>query len=449
MNPGPPRVKRQKSVTRAAASARPIVICLAGAAALLGSWLAWRYDARRPPRQPLPAFDATRADPHVARAIEAAREQALAEPNSAPLRGTLGMLFLAHEFTDEARTCFRQARLLAPRQFRWAYYLARLEEGSNLEAALGGYKEALALDDSYAPLHDRLARILARLDRADEARQHYQRAMQLAPESHFPKLGLARLALARGELEEARRFFEAAVEQAAWSAEAHEGLALVLRSTGELEQAQKTSDAAALLPAAAREMPDRLMSEVYAMELTSNRLARQADALVAQGRLGEAAEALTALAKTRPDQSRLVLSLGQVYLARQEAAAAVATLRDACARFPNDAAAHFLLGTALLARGNAGEAGRSFSKAVELKPDHAQAWYGLGQAAASLQDADAARDAFSRCVAVDPGLLKGWLALAEWHIKQGDRAAATSAVKAAERLSPNSRDVQRLLKRLE
>jgi tetratricopeptide (TPR) repeat protein len=71
------------------------------------------------------------------------------------------------------------------------------------------YRRALAVTQRNHLAHKGLARELLRGNRFDEAEEHFTQAAQLAPGWVIPRLGIADVALARGELAAALRVYEA------------------------------------------------------------------------------------------------------------------------------------------------------------------------------------------------------------------------------------------------
>ena len=95
---------------RALLGAAVMVLAVAGAAV---GW--WWYNAAPPPAPPMPR---NIEETEVREAIEAARAGVLQEPRSAGAWGRLGMMLLAHLFSEDADRCFAEAARLDPSDAR-------------------------------------------------------------------------------------------------------------------------------------------------------------------------------------------------------------------------------------------------------------------------------------------------------------------------------------------
>src|SRR5579885_3226324 len=71
------------------------------------------------PQPPVP--DLTEVDPEVVEAITEAQGKVRQQPKRGDVWGRLGMVFLAHDFHEEAQFCFAQAERLSPSDGRWPY----------------------------------------------------------------------------------------------------------------------------------------------------------------------------------------------------------------------------------------------------------------------------------------------------------------------------------------
>jgi tetratricopeptide (TPR) repeat protein len=422
---------------------------VAGAACALGAGLALViWVGGRAPAPPIPAFDTSHASPQVASAIGAACQQLRKDPGSGVKWGRLGMLAMAHQYRREARDSFAAAARLLPRQFSWPYYAGILDEETDLTAAVAQYDAALRLSPRYLPLRCRLARVLMRLNRFDEAESELQAAARLDPESPFPKIGLGRLEMARGNPEAARSHFAEAVAVAVWSRDAHLELAQALQRVGEVSHAFREQQEAARLPAVSGEMPDPILQEVEDLELTGRQLSKRADAAIGRGDLAEAADLLREVIRQRPDLSRPQLNLGQILQAQGNLPAAIDVFRDTIEKFPGEPLAHFSLGTALEMTGQLAQALDAYHQAARLKPDYADAHYCLGLLLRKQKDNPGAVEALRRAVSANPGFAPVHLALGSLLADLGDRSGAIEEVRLAAKLAPQDSEAKLQLQRL-
>lgn len=141
---------------------------------------------------PLPALSFQNRG-SVARFLEA-DEIARSDPRSAKSAGKLGMLYHAYQFLDEARRCYRIARELAPEEYRWIYYGAKLEKSAyRYEASEALFLLALDHRPRDAELWAELGELYLLWGRRDDAQEMLGRALELDPLQPVAALGRARL----------------------------------------------------------------------------------------------------------------------------------------------------------------------------------------------------------------------------------------------------------------
>lgn len=108
--------------------------------------------------------------------------------------GTLGMLYHAYQFLPPARTCYELARGLAPEEFRWIYYQAKLEKTAfDYEASEALFLRALELAPEDPELWAELGDLYLMWSRREDAERRIRKALELDSLQPVAALGAARL----------------------------------------------------------------------------------------------------------------------------------------------------------------------------------------------------------------------------------------------------------------
>lgn len=387
----------------------------------------------------VPEIDLSGTHPRVAQAVNEALERVRSDRSSAEAWGELGAVLTAHHLRGLADDCFANAAQLDRDEFRWPYLSGYLAEEVDLEAAASFYETALKLKPGYAPLKIRLGRVLARLNRLDEAAGQFAAAIEADPRNPYAHLELARMRLAGGDADAAGRHFETASAIPGWNPRpAYEELARLAFSRGDLEQALDLTRRGERYPAAATtEVPDPVLQEVESKEVLSRQFAQRADMLAARGDFAGAARAYQLLARSRPDMSRPLLNLAQALEMQGNTAQAIAVFREVIDRFPDEIAAHYGLAIALERTGDDDGAVAAYRRCLDLKPDYADAHYNLALLLQAGGDKDAAAASFARAVDADPKFAPAHLALGVLLRETGNRERGLHHIQAAVRLAPN------------
>ena len=154
--------------------------------------------------------------------------------------GSLGNLYLTHDLYTSADACYSNAIQLAPGHFPWAYYSAYLaQEDGNMQAALSRLEQASQLDPEYLPAVYRLAHVNLELNRLDAA---YTLFNTLLSETEFKAAahnGLGQVFLMKQEYTRAVEHFNQALELAPEATSIHYPLALSLRAAGNKQMAKQ------------------------------------------------------------------------------------------------------------------------------------------------------------------------------------------------------------------
>lgn len=369
--------------------------------------------AARPAFEPVPLPPLSPLEPEVASQIEVLHSElaaALARPGVPPgdvmeAYGLLGEHLHAYDLFEGAAACYRNALLVAPRDYRWLHLLADAARRMGDDAEAIRWNEAARnVRPEDAPTLVALGELYAESGRLDEAEASFRDALAKHPACAAALAGLGSVALGRGAFAEAARHLEAALRLVPDATRLRYELGMAYRGLGRREEARAQ------------------------LALRGSVGVRTADPLV---------EGLRSLVKgemARVVRGRLLFANGRFAEAAEEFAAAA---RSA----PRSAANHVALGSALASAGCLEEAERSFRTAVELEPANATARFDLGlllsrrgKSAEALPHLRAAADALPRDAAAQR-------MLAETLAATGALAEAVGVFRTAWRLAPRDEDV--------
>ena len=332
---------------------------------------------------PVAEVDISGAERLMQQAITEARAEIavlLESPDADPVSlagayGRLGALFLLVEVEAQADACFRTARELEPKEFRWPYYAGHLAmTAGNTEQALAYLESARELDPEYPTLYLRLGKV--QLDRGELA------AARAALEKIVDTPGLAAAAnYYLGQMANLERRFEDAVAHLKKALEAdpnatgvHYPLAQAYRALDENELARKHLDRfEAKTPQAEDPLLEQLQ-EAFKRSLPAfhkgiNAI-RQGEYATAAARFAEGLAIDPENVPARVSYARALYLSGRMEKAEEELASALAAK-------PNELFANFLLGVLLQQQGKPGGAADYYRRSLSIDPGHAGALFYL------------------------------------------------------------------------
>lgn len=431
--------RRKRDRARAAATAEPpaprsatprrrilaIAAIAAGVLALsLGSWLYHRSAMNSPgvgtelsgadtpdrtrPAAVFPDPDTSGMTAPVARAIREARQAAIASPDSAAAVGRLGQVFQAHWLNNEAAASYEIAHELMPKDFRWIYLLASMEDilGAGGERVVQLFREAIRLAPRFPPAHVRYADALLRLGRWPEALDAYATAIELDPTLVLAHRGMGQAFSLLGDGPAAVERLEQAVALSPEDRITQVALARAYTLTGRGDLAAEAARKAQEFTFEAS-LPDSIFFEVQNLAVDPTTLRGRFARSVREGDYDTAIEVATLLEESGAPSARQQLALASKQRAKQLAMAgefdgALAEFERAARLAPTDPEIEHNWGTVLLRRGDLDEAGRHFEQAIEINPQSADSLYNLGVVLEGLGRSDEAIRRFSAAVAIDP-----------------------------------------------
>src|SRR5256885_1598184 len=112
--------------------------------------------------------------------------------------GTLGQIYHAYSLNSPARECYLNASTLAPKDFRWIYLLAKLDQNEGrFEEAIRRYQLARALRPDYVATLVNLGNIFLELNRLQDATECFNAALKIDERTPAAHYGLGQVALSK------------------------------------------------------------------------------------------------------------------------------------------------------------------------------------------------------------------------------------------------------------
>ena len=297
--------------------------------------------------------------------------EAVSDPDAATLYGALGMVLMAAEFPNAAVPAFRNARVLAPDDVRWPYYLAHLQRDAGvLDDAADRFEEARRLDPDDMAILVWLGDVRLAQGDAEAAEPLFARALELYPDSLSARFGLARTALMLEEFEVAARGLEEILELEPSATAAHYPLGQAYARLGDPDRAEvhlRQREAADIRPAdPLMDALDDLLESAQAYETRGIQALNREDwdGAVTAFRRGLELDA---------DDAELRHRLATALYLRGDTDAARIEFERAAAEGPNLAQADYSLGVLLQDEGRHAEAAERFAAALEQRPTYAEA----------------------------------------------------------------------------
>ena len=449
----------------------------------------------------LPALPELSGHPTALREhLEAADGAARDRPSSADAVGALGLAYHADLFLDEADRAYAAAEALSGGAWRWTYLraLAAGTRGDN-EALADGLRQVVAAAPEFGPAWWRLGEAAFKSGRLDRAAEAWRRALSLdepapaaeppgpaqrapgAPVSAYAALGLARVALVRGDAEHAAARLEAATAAAPGFGPAFRLLGDAYATLDRPEDAARARRTADRLPlyepyldrlseALVRESRSTtfLLQQAATVDLTTNSawrehlirralevdpehptaLAELATMYRVLRRYDEALELLERQRRLRPDDPAVLADIGRSLSGLGRYAEAEAMLRRALEGLDSPLT-RYALGLVLDRTGRRSEAIVEYRRALDHNPNHLGALNNLGVALAAQGRMDEATRRFERLVAVDPGNADAHANLGVALAAVGARDRAARALREALRLDPDHADARAELRDIE
>ena len=314
--------------------------------------------------------------------------------------GEMGMLYHAYNLYAAAEACYRNAQALAPRTFRWPYYLGRLyaRQGDS-DSAIASFKQALSLkaDNVEALVHLAYSHLAA--NRPDEAKPLFERVLAKDDTCAYACFGLGKTAMLRHEYEAATRHFSKALLLQPHATFIHYPLAMAYRN---LKQPGKAAEHLAKKGPGVIIFNCPLMHAVEDLRVGMKRQLEVGAAAVRAGRMTEAIEELRKAVRADPDNAMPRLSLAAALAKAGDRDGAIRQFREVIRLRPRNARAYYWLGVLAARKGANDDALRHFREALDCDPRHFVAHMGLADLALETGKHQLAVTHYALAIQTDP-----------------------------------------------
>ncbi len=255
----------------------------------------------------------------------------------------------ANGFLNEAMRCYAVLERLQPDEPRWPHRHATIAAGfGDLEPALARWQRVTVLAPDYLPARLRLAEVLMKANRPDEAAAAFSEVLRRKPDDPHAALGLARIEVEAKQWAAARARLEKIVAQTDYTL----GYDLIVTVYEQLGLAREAAAIRSRTKAsgAYRDFNDAWMAELLGDCYDPYQLALAAGAAERSGDAGTAVRLLERAVSLAPEDAAARFQLAGVHTRRRDLPAARAQLERCTSVAPEfaDAWAHL---SALLEQG--------------------------------------------------------------------------------------------------
>jgi tetratricopeptide (TPR) repeat protein len=358
--------------------------------------------AQTPPE--LPAIVVENFATEIREQVSKAYADAKAKPRDAQASGWLGMTLHTYEQYEFATVCYERAHLLAPAEFRWAYYLGITQAalGKQREAATA-FKAALKLDPDHLPTQLRLADALLAASQLGESRQFYELVVKRNANVAQTHYGLGRIATAGGNLTEAVGRYRKAIELFPEYGAAHYALGLALRDQGQTKEAQEYLARSQQLKLSQPTLEDPLIISIAEMNAGASAHLKRGALLESSGKIAESITEHEQALEINPWLVQAHINLISLYGRTGQNEKAEKHYRAAIGINPDLAESHYNYGVLLVGLQRLKEAEQAFQQCLKLDPYYAEAHHNFATLIERQERLDEAAAHYRKAIENKPG----------------------------------------------
>ncbi len=356
--------------------------------------------------QPLPDLPAITLDgfePEIKEQVQKALQQVQAKPRDAEANGWLGMTLHTYEQYEWAVPCYQRAHLLAPTEFRWAYYLGIVQAtlGQQNEAA-SSLKAALQQDSKHLPAQLRLADALLAAGKLSESQLFYEIVLKRNSNVAQAYYGLGRI-LAASKPAEATRQYRKAIELFPDYGAAHYALGLALRDQGQTAEAQEHLARSQQLKLSRPTLEDPLIISLAEMNAGASKHLKRGAMLEREGKLAESIAEHEQALELNPWYIQAHINLISLYGRTDQFEKAVEHYQAVVAINPDLPEIYYNYGVLLVGKERYQEAEQAFKRCLDLNPYYAEAHHNYAVMIEQAGRLDEAAKHYRKAIENNPG----------------------------------------------
>lgn len=360
--------------------------------------------------------------------------------------GTTGKLYHSYNLAEPAIACYENAKLLAPGDYRWAYYLGWLYKNKNdLKQAAVNFGAVMSLKPDYVPAIVAMAEVNQAQNFDELAEPLFQEALSKDRSNAAAIAGLGKIALAKRDYETAIQQLEAALALSPSATELFYPLAQAYRGQGNLAKAQ---EALAKRGTGTVRSNDPLMADLRGLATGARAHQIRGGQLVQAQRYKEAIEEFRLAVAADPNDATIRLNLGSTFAQLGQRQEAREQLTEAVRLEPNNAKAHYNLAMVLVQLRDDQTAINHFRAAAANDPRNTSAIFFLADALMRTAKYEEADDAYAKAISIDPRHGMAHFRWALTQIKLGRFAEARVKLEEEIKALPGNKEVAQVLVRL-
>lgn len=411
----------------------------------VGIWAysSWSGGASQKLLARMPDVDTDHLSARAQKVFQSCEESVRINPQDPSAWGLLGRVSLAHQFQQEARTCFEVAAELEPQNFEWYYgqALAETDPAKSIPLVEQAIEVGSGQNDF---LHCKLAEWLFDEAEYERCESVLESLLESSPSNLRANLLMARLRLIQNQLDAALHCAQLVEKGQPNRKELLRLLSQIHSRRGNSAKANEYATKAGREDTFNPAWYDPVNEKIFSLRKDINKVVDNAMRLPPQ-MIDKRIEVLRDAVEEEPHEPNWHGFLGQTLLKARKLKEAEQALTKGVELHPNSAILHYSLGLVYLNQKMLEDSIVSLRNAVRIKPDFDAAFLDLGIALREDKQLDQSIEAIQKSIEILPGNLKAHLNLAFTLELAGRDKEAIESYRECLKLNSQSAEVYYLL----